>query len=137
MSGGRPGPARLASLFAASAIAVLGTFAGAGCAANGAPPTVPTLTVPVMPVTGRPLDVGGAGRKPSPVAIDGRSAGDPVDVEWHGSWYPAVLLERRAEGWLVHYEGYDDTFDEIATFSRIRDRSASEEEEPSVDVSDP
>ena len=118
-------------------LVALGALSTAGCAKVGPPPGVPTVIVPVATVAGRPIEIGPPGRSTAPVAVDGRGAGDPVDVEWHGSWYPAVLLERRAEGWLVHYEGFDESYDEGATPSRIRDRSIQIEEEPVDDDSDP
>lgn len=121
----------------ASIVVVFAALGAAACAKVGPPPGVPTVVVPVSAVAGSPIEVGASGKPTSRVALDGRSAGDPVDVEWHGSWYPAVLLERRAEGWLVHYEGYDESYDEVATPSRIRERSIRIEEEPPVDESDP
>lgn len=130
---GWPGASRLASTLLALGVAL----STAACAKIGPPPGVPTVVVPVASVAGSPIEVGGAGRSASHVALDGRGVGDPVDVEWHGSWYPAVLLERRTEGWLVHYEGYDESYDEVATPSRIRDRSIPIEEDPVVDDSDP
>lgn len=131
MSGVRPGASRLASIVVV--FVALGTTA---CAKVGPPPGVPTVVVPVSAVAGSPIEVGSSGRPAPHVALDGRSAGDPVDVEWHGSWYPAVLLERRSEGWLVRYEGWDESYDEVATPSRIRDRSIPIEEEPPDDDPD-
>ena len=61
---------------------------------------------------------------------DGRSAGDPVEVEWRGSWFPAVLLERKRAGWHVHYEGYSNEWDEVVSLSRVRDRHALADEPP-------
>ncbi len=62
-------------------------------------------------------------------------AHDEVDVEWHGSWWPAVILEKRHGRWLVHYEGYGDEWDEVVGGDRIRERRAEPrvEDEPSTD----
>lgn len=119
------------------AVALALGLSSAACIENGPPPNVPTITVPVQPVAGAPLQVGPGGRSSAPAIRDGRSVGDPVDVEWHGAWYPAVLLERKAEGWLIHYEGFSDSYDEVAPASRIRDRSVEIGEEPHIDDSDP
>src|SRR5262245_25923442 len=66
---------------------------------------------------------------------------DEVEVEWHGSWWPAVLVERRGgDRWLVHYGGYDTDWDEIVGSDRIRERRAelqSEEGEEIEDEPDP
>src|SRR5690348_7207331 len=60
---------------------------------------------------------------------------DEVEVEWRGSWWPAVILERRSDRWLVHYEGYGSDWDEVVGADRIRERRAELEiertEEPS------
>ena len=46
--------------------------------------------------------------------------GDRVLVEWHGQWYPAVVLEKSGERHLIHYEGYDSSWDEWVTPERVR-----------------
>jgi hypothetical protein len=58
-------------------------------------------------------------------AIGSWRAKDEVDVEWRGSWFPAVVLERRGARWLVHYDGYADEWDELVPGERIRRRTAS------------
>lgn len=119
----------------AGACAVL--LSCAACATGGPPPSVPTLTVPVVAAAGSPPAVGptpkGAGRSEA----DARAAGDRVDVEWRGSWYPAVLLERRGDGWLVHYEDFGDEWDETVGLARIRDRTSRLEESDVEDDGDP
>ncbi len=105
------------------------------CERNGPPPTVPTLVVPVGSVAGAPLahrDGSGPSAAPARILADGRNPGDRVDVEWHGSWYPAVLLERRAEGWLVHFEDYGEEWDEVVVVSRVRDRTVHRLEEDEI-----
>jgi hypothetical protein len=54
---------------------------------------------------------------------------EEVEVEWHGSWWPALVLERRGGRWLVHYEGYGAEWDEVVATERIRERRA----EPEID----
>ena len=47
--------------------------------------------------------------------------GDEVMVEWEGKEYPAVILA--AEGptkFKVHYDGYDDAWDEVVPKARIK-----------------
>ncbi|MDD5175859.1 MAG: caspase family protein [Sterolibacterium sp.] len=49
-------------------------------------------------------------------------AGDPVDVEWKGSWWPASVLEIRKDKYKIHYDGYGNEWDEFVGRSRIRAR---------------
>lgn len=52
------------------------------------------------------------------------AAGDDVDVEWKGSWYPASVLEVKPQGkYRIHYEGYDGSWDETVGPGRIRARN--------------
>jgi len=49
--------------------------------------------------------------------------GDRVLVEWEGDVYPAVILEVPGPGEVkVHYEGYDEMWDEDIPRSRIKGR---------------
>jgi hypothetical protein len=48
------------------------------------------------------------------------AAGTRLDVEWEGSWYPAEVLTGRWGLHLVHYDGFDATFDEWVAPERIR-----------------
>jgi hypothetical protein len=59
-------------------------------------------------------------------------ARDEVEVEWHGQWWPAIVLEKRGPRWMVHYEGYASDWDEAVAGDRIRERRA----EPEVDSGD-
>lgn len=102
----------------------------AGCLPRTSVVVVPTVEVPVRDAYGRPLE------ETDPDAQDdGRAAGDPVEVEWRGSWWPAVLLERRRAGWQVHYEGYSKEWDEVVSLSRVRDRQARVDE-PTIEPMD-
>ncbi len=47
---------------------------------------------------------------------------EKVDVEWQGSWYPAVVMQRSGERALIHYEGYASSWDEWVGPQRIRRR---------------
>jgi hypothetical protein len=50
--------------------------------------------------------------------------GDPVDVEWRGTWYPASVIEVKPQGrYKIHYDGYDSSWDEIVGPDRIRARN--------------
>jgi hypothetical protein len=101
-----------------------------GCAPRNAVFAVPTVEVTVRDAVGHPLD-----DSVPDAPDDGRVAGDLVEVEWRGSWWPAVLVERRRAGWHVHYEGYSKEWDEVASTDRIRDRGARVEE-PSIELMD-
>ncbi len=43
-----------------------------------------------------------------------------VRVEWRGRWYPAVVRERRGKRYLIHYVGFESTWDEWVGAERIR-----------------
>lgn len=63
--------------------------------------------------------------------------GTPVEVEWHGRWWPAILLERRGnDHWLVHYEGYGENWDEVVGPDRIRERQPDPDVSPIDDDDD-
>lgn len=44
----------------------------------------------------------------------------PIEVLWQGTWYPARVLSRSDEGWLIHYIGYPDCDDEVVPPHRVR-----------------
>jgi hypothetical protein len=47
--------------------------------------------------------------------------GDRVKVDWKGTFYPAtILVVLGGERYRVHYEGYDQNFDENVDISRIQ-----------------
>ena len=50
------------------------------------------------------------------------TTGEKVDVEWQGRWYPALVLKRSGSRALIHYEGYDATWDEWVGPERMRSR---------------
>ena len=50
----------------------------------------------------------------------GFAVGDPVQVRWKGKWYPASVLAARAGRYKIHYDGYDNSWDEWVGGDRIR-----------------
>ncbi len=46
--------------------------------------------------------------------------GQKVEVEWHGTWYPAVVIEVGQGQWKIHYDGYGDDWDEWVGTDRIK-----------------
>ena len=111
----------------------LTAFSLAGCAER-ARVVAPTVVI-VEPVNGRGVDTASS---ESPAAPTSWAPKEEVDVEWHGSWWPAILMEPRGrERWLVHYEGYGDDWDEVVADQRIRERHAEarvDGDEPSDDA---
>jgi hypothetical protein len=53
-------------------------------------------------------------------SIDFPGGTSPIDVEWEGTWYPAVILNRSRRGLRIHYIGYPKTDDETVPRSRVR-----------------
>jgi hypothetical protein len=53
----------------------------------------------------------------APVAY---APGTRASVEWNGEWYPAEIREARRGVHLVHYDGFDDVWDEWVSRDRIR-----------------
>lgn len=49
------------------------------------------------------------------------AVGDKVLVEWEGQNYPAVILEAAGPSkYKVHYDGYDEIWDEVVLRARIK-----------------
>ena len=46
--------------------------------------------------------------------------GEQIKVEWKGSWWDATILEINAENHLIHYEGFDSSWDEWVTTERMK-----------------
>jgi len=102
-----------------------------GCA-RSAPISAPTVVF-VDGVRGGGLDTAaGAPQHEEP----GWKARDEVEVEWHGSWWPAVVLEQRGGRWLVHYEGYGSDWDEVVGPERIRERRVELESDEGEELED-
>ena len=48
-------------------------------------------------------------------------AGDVVQVEWSGQWYPADVLGVEEDGRLrIHFRGYSDRWDTTAHRGRVQ-----------------
>jgi hypothetical protein len=47
-------------------------------------------------------------------------ADDSVLVEWKGKWYPAKVLKTEGGRSFIHYEGFESSWDEWVTSSRIK-----------------
>lgn len=57
----------------------------------------------------------------APACKRGYDVGDNVLVEWEGKDYPAVITDVPTPGKLkVHYEGYDEMWDEVVVRNRIK-----------------
>ena len=48
------------------------------------------------------------------------SAGEQVKVEWKGSWWDALVREVSGDQYLVHYVGFDSSWDEWVTTQRMQ-----------------
>ncbi len=42
-----------------------------------------------------------------------------VDIYWGASWYPGVIVEQRGGSYLVHYDGWSNSFDEWVGAERL------------------
>lgn len=48
-------------------------------------------------------------------------AGQKVLIEWHGVWYPGVILSMAGSGsYKIHYNGYSDSWDEVVGLNRLK-----------------
>lgn len=54
-----------------------------------------------------------------PIAFADYPVGKQVQVEWKGTKYPAVIKESRDGFHLIHYTGYDDSWNEWVMYERI------------------
>ena len=58
-------------------------------------------------------------------------AGDEVMVEWKGKEYPALILTAFPDGkFKVHYDGYEDQWDESIPKSRVKGYRKGDEPRP-------
>ena len=55
----------------------------------------------------------------SPVHADCQP-GDKADVKWKGRWYPATVITGKGNDCYIHYDGYDNSWDEWVGPARIR-----------------
>ncbi|MCI4624819.1 MAG: hypothetical protein L3V56_02545 [Candidatus Magnetoovum sp. WYHC-5] len=54
------------------------------------------------------------------------SVGEKVEVEWKGSWYPASVLDTSGSRCFIHYDGYDNSWDEWVGPGRVRYYNAAD-----------
>jgi hypothetical protein len=47
-------------------------------------------------------------------------AGDKVDIEWKGRWYPGEILSVSGDKHRIHYTGWASSWDEDVPASRLR-----------------
>jgi hypothetical protein len=57
------------------------------------------------------------GGPPAPAPAGAQAA---IEVEWHGTWYAAEVLRVSGGSTLIHYTGYDSSWDEWVPAGRIR-----------------
>ena len=63
--------------------------------------------------------------------------GDHVLVEWEGEVYPAMIIDIPGPGKVkVHYDGYDEMWDEVVARSRLKGRIEEGTEIPSPEPPD-
>ncbi len=55
--------------------------------------------------------------RPGPASAGAKAA---VEVEWHGTWYAAEILRVSGGSSLIHYKGYESSWDEWVPPERIR-----------------
>jgi hypothetical protein len=48
------------------------------------------------------------------------SVGEQIKVEWKGSWWDANILEINDDNHLIHYVGFDSSWDEWVGSERIK-----------------
>ncbi len=61
--------------------------------------------------------------------------GDHVLVEWEGATYPGVIIDIPGPGKVkIHYDGYDEMWDEVVPRSRLKGRIEEGQEVPSPEA---
>ena len=56
----------------------------------------------------------------NPVAFQQRVRQNQVEVEWHGTWWAAEVVQTNGDRYYVHYTGWDNSWDEWVGPDRIR-----------------
>jgi hypothetical protein len=59
--------------------------------------------------------------------------GDPVQVLWKGAWYDAHILKSKGAQSFIHYDGYDNSWDEWVGPERIRPKAGATPPPPPPD----
>jgi hypothetical protein len=80
----------------------------AALAGGDVPPPPPQAVVPGPRLQGGP---------PAPAPAVAKAA---VEVEWHGTWWPAEVLRVSGGSTLIHYTGWASSWDEWVPPGRIR-----------------
>lgn len=98
----------------------------AGCADRMA--VVAPVQVAVQPVS---APAASATARSAPLARALQfGVGDRVEVEWHGSWWRATILEVEGNRYRIHYDGYGSEWDELVAEDRVRARKAEVDDDP-------
>ena len=45
---------------------------------------------------------------------------DKVEIEYSGTWYPGYILETKDNQYKIHYDAYDNSWDEWVPTSRLK-----------------
>ncbi|MCB1174758.1 MAG: hypothetical protein KDK39_14405, partial [Leptospiraceae bacterium] len=61
--------------------------------------------------------------------------GQAVEIQWQDQWYAGTILEKRGTEYYVHYQGYDDSWNEWVATERLRSPDDSDPA-PASDTSD-
>ncbi len=54
------------------------------------------------------------------VPLKAARVGQRIDVEWHGSWWPAEVVSMKNGFYKIHYAGWDTEWDEWVELPRMR-----------------
>ncbi|HXV18137.1 MAG TPA: hypothetical protein VD758_15215 [Gemmatimonadaceae bacterium] len=76
------------------------------------------------------LSFGTASRSSAQSSAGQAKAGDAIDVLWNGTWYAGTVLETRANGYKIHYNGWASTWDEVVGPDRIRASATAKSQAP-------
>jgi hypothetical protein len=98
------------------------------------PPPQPVVTSPVVnpPVVTRQVTFPAqAVPQQSPMPLD-PIAGNQIEVEWGQTWWPAEILRVQGNEYLIHYTGFDASWDEWVNTDRIRSRQNAPRSQPVV-----
>ena len=60
--------------------------------------------------------------------------GDKVEIEYSGTWYPGSILETKDSQYKIHYDAYDNSWDEWVPVSRLRVIAANQTPESTKKV---
>jgi hypothetical protein len=110
-------------------VPILVALAATACRTSGAAPPVSPCRCPEPP----PAETPAPGVAPAPVVVvpavvpaplaSRFEQGQPVDVLFHGTWYPAtVVTVVGPERWEVAYDNYDSDYNLLVGPERVRER---------------